>query len=238
VQLLTSCIWTSTRAVAQAARLARPADRSAALLALVPHLPVDERLAVLAQALTAAAAITHENARAQALTALAPHLPPDQQPAVRAQALAAAAAITHEYDRASALTALAPHLPPDQQPAVQAQALTAAAAITDEYDRAQALIALAPYLPPELLTDAAQLAEATAWGSMAAIAARTAQLADINEIDAPLVLTILREGLSQPRRSECLGALSALGVQIGRIGGSTALVGCVEAIQRTATWWP
>jgi hypothetical protein len=77
IQLLTSGIWQSQRAIAQANRLARPADRTQALVALLPLLPPDQQPAVLAQALTAATAITDEYFRAQALTALAPHLPPD-----------------------------------------------------------------------------------------------------------------------------------------------------------------
>ncbi len=99
------------------------AARARALTGLAPHLPPDQRPAVLVQAFTAATAIPDDSDRARALAGLAPQRPLD----LLAQAFTAAAtgAVAADSDRARALTGLAPHLPPD----LLAQALTAATAI-------------------------------------------------------------------------------------------------------------
>jgi hypothetical protein len=73
---------------------------------LAPHLPPDQKIKALAEALAAAKVIGDEGARAQALGSLAPHLPRDQI----AEALAAAKAIGDKGARAEALGSLASYI--------------------------------------------------------------------------------------------------------------------------------
>ena len=138
VGLLSAGMWTAARTVAHARRLPQPHARALVLAALTPHLPADQRPAVLDHALAAAAESTFEHIRAQVLTQLAPYLSGDSLP----RALTIASAIASSGARAQALAAVAQRLPADQREAVLAQALNAASAITNEQDRARAVAAL------------------------------------------------------------------------------------------------
>jgi hypothetical protein len=134
--------WTPQWAIEQARR---HTDRAAALAALAPQLPEDERTRVLGEALSAAQTISHEASRARALAELAPQLP---EPLL-GEALSAAQTISDEDSRARVLTALAPQLPEDERTRVLGEALSAAQTISDGYSRAGALAALAPQLPED-----------------------------------------------------------------------------------------
>jgi hypothetical protein len=94
--------WTPQWAIEQARR---HTDRAAALAALAPQLPEDERTRVLGEALSAAQTISDGYSRAGALAALAPQLPEDERTRVLGEALSAAQTISDGYLRASSLAA-------------------------------------------------------------------------------------------------------------------------------------
>ena len=118
-----------------------------ALVALVPHLPGEQRAVALQPGLEVALLIGNEWARAEALTALAPQLP---GPLLQ-RALEAPLMIRDEWERAKALVALAPQLPDEPRAVALQQSLEAALMIQDEGWRAQVLRVLAPQLSGPLL---------------------------------------------------------------------------------------
>jgi hypothetical protein len=159
-----------TQAVAVAAAIEDAASRCQALTGLAPYVAIEQRHAILTQALAAAAAITRwtgplisgSEHQAAVLADLAPHLPDH----LLTEAVAAAAAIEIEEFRCQALTGLAPYVAIEQRHAILTQALAAAAAITysrtldphGDPERAAMLIKLAPQLPEDLLSQAVAVA--------------------------------------------------------------------------------
>jgi len=136
-------IWTPLKGLLYARQAPNPPQRAAALVGLVPHLPV----VLLPEALAAARAIKDVRYRAEALTGLVPHLPQSVSETVLTEALAAARAIEHEWYRTQALAGLAPHLPELARGQVLTEGLAAARVIEDEWYRTQALAGLTPHLP-------------------------------------------------------------------------------------------
>ena len=150
-------------------RLVDADERTAALIALVPHLSGKLQEEAIVEALKAAPGMSYQGKWKGVLSALAPHL---SEPLMR-QALAVARAIKRtslqtgvtfdrivpwdfepsegELDeRADALAALAPYL---TEPLL-VEAIAAARALEDRHQRAKALAALAPRLSPSLLAEA------------------------------------------------------------------------------------
>ncbi len=211
-------------------------SRAEALGNLSPHLPAAERKAVLAQALATATAITDNYSRAQLLVSLVPHLPAAEREAVLAQALATAIAVTDNSSRAWVLGRLSPHLPAAGQEAVLAQALAAATAITDDSKRTQILGSLAPYLPANLLTHALAAVSKTWAVPLVALVERGRSVLSPDEDSEWLEL--LRNAVSGTDRVTCLAVIMAVAPAIADIGGSTAIVECVKAIENTHRWWP
>ena len=156
--LIRSGMWSPARAFDHVRRLADPADRVAALIAIHASQNAYPKSMIIAEALADTATIPGGDARAEALADLAPHLSAD----LFDQALAAATTIADDESRAEALTGLAPYLPDSQQSDALAQALTAAAAITHDYSRADVLASLVPNLSGSQQADAIAQALAAA----------------------------------------------------------------------------
>ena len=135
---------------------ARPDEsRVAALVELIPRLPVALAEQALEAAQTITCAMETDSARAQALTCLAPHLRPGQLEA----ALACALAIRDPLERVTALGALLPFLPEPLARRAGKAALELAANLRAAHQRASALATVAPVLPPALLEAALALAQ-------------------------------------------------------------------------------
>jgi hypothetical protein len=131
------------RAIERAAAIT-DADRRAEYLAhLAPYAPIDQRSAVLSQALSAVDASIGRgflsSQMPQLLAVLVPQLPAD----LLAHALDMMTAISVESSRGEGLAVLAPYLRGE----LIDRALSAATAIHDDKTRAQALTLIAPYAP-------------------------------------------------------------------------------------------
>ena len=176
-QLVSEGIWSPDRGLDHARRLADPASRCHALMAVHPKVSTACRVTIIAEALDAASAISDSTDQAFALASLAPALPADQGAATLAGAVDAANAVSDSTDRAFVLASLAPHLPADQGAAALASALHAANAISGDY-RPVVLARLSAYLPPE------QGREVLAAAAETATVIAGERLRDIQALDA------------------------------------------------------
>jgi hypothetical protein len=133
--------------------------RACALSDLALRLPQAQRLAALAEALTAVEAVQPGVDRVSALEKVAPRLPAD----LLALALKVARAIGDDGYRAQALIALSPHLPEIQRPVALTEALEAVQAARDEWFRAEVFFELAPRLPADLFAPALDVAQSVTY---------------------------------------------------------------------------
>jgi Glutamine synthetase, catalytic domain len=118
--------------------------RAHVLADILSLIPLEERGAIMDEALAAARAIgtSHLDERAEAFTRLAHLVSEDERAPIVAEAIAAAHGIYDEYDKEDALVRLAPVLSLSHG----SEAIAAAVTIDSIYLRARALEALAPRL--------------------------------------------------------------------------------------------
>lgn len=133
------------KALAAARGFTDAGARARALMALCPHLPVEQQTEIWTEALNATRMIAYEHQRSYMLAELAPHLPSE----LLSQALVVAQEIQDPSDRSRALTDLVAYLPADQRPRVWTEALAAAREVELTESRARAIAMLASHLPAE-----------------------------------------------------------------------------------------
>lgn len=203
LRLVTTGLWTATRATNHARYLHDPLTRARAFTVLLAHLPNHDKAAVAAEALAAANAIVDNDYRAGALLELSCHLSGRRRTQALADAFAAVRTSIHENHRAWALGQLVPDLPQQLLPAV----LAAAGVINDERHRVWALMRLLPHLPEPLLATVLTLAREITGGYNRArvLTALAPRLPDQLLVDA---LAIAR-GITDPGdRAWTLGKLA------------------------------
>jgi hypothetical protein len=195
--------------------------------------------------LAATVAIPWDVSRASALAGLAPYLPPD----LLIQAMSAATRITDAGSRARALISLVPRLPEPDRTAALNQAFTAAAAVIENGYRAQYLAELAPQLPADLLAQALAVTPRWTDRNISALDYTSRPTEPIVPLlargesvlggrDDEALVRLLRIGLDRVQRLTCLDILGNVSPMLARMGGTSVIGECAQAIEDVHRWWP